>query len=65
MVSFLAGPDSGWVNGQVLRANGGLYNAFQLRWQHSTTTGSGYWSAVEDNKTASSIVTTTSKSGCG
>lgn len=24
VVSFLAGPDSGWVNGQVLRANGGL-----------------------------------------
>ncbi|MFT8243366.1 SDR family oxidoreductase [Roseomonas sp. BN140053] len=23
LVSFLAGPDSGWVNGQVLRANGG------------------------------------------
>ncbi len=23
-VSFLAGPDSGWVNGQVLRANGGV-----------------------------------------
>ncbi|MER8370081.1 SDR family oxidoreductase [Mesorhizobium sp. M1378] len=23
VVSFLAGPDSGWVNGQVLRANGG------------------------------------------
>lgn len=23
-VSFLAGPDGGWVNGQVLRANGGL-----------------------------------------
>jgi 3-oxoacyl-[acyl-carrier protein] reductase len=24
MVSFLAGPDGGWVNGQVLRANGGF-----------------------------------------
>lgn len=24
IVSFLAGPDSGWVNGQVLRANGGM-----------------------------------------
>lgn len=24
VVSFLAGPDSGWINGQVLRANGGL-----------------------------------------
>jgi 3-oxoacyl-[acyl-carrier protein] reductase len=24
VVSFLAGPDSGWVNGQVLRANGGF-----------------------------------------
>ncbi len=23
-VSFLAGPDGGWVNGQILRANGGL-----------------------------------------
>lgn len=23
VVSFLAGPDGGWVNGQVLRANGG------------------------------------------
>ena len=23
-ISFLAGPDGGWVNGQVLRANGGL-----------------------------------------
>jgi len=23
VVSFLAGPDSGWVNGQVIRANGG------------------------------------------
>lgn len=23
LVSFLAGPDSGWVNGQVIRANGG------------------------------------------
>ncbi|MNF12276.1 3-oxoacyl-[acyl-carrier-protein] reductase FabG [compost metagenome] len=24
VVSFLVGPDSAWVNGQVLRANGGL-----------------------------------------
>jgi len=24
VVSFLAGPDSGWVNGQILRANGGI-----------------------------------------
>ena len=24
VVSFLAGPDSGWVNGQVLRVNGGF-----------------------------------------
>ncbi|MCB1754178.1 MAG: SDR family oxidoreductase [Gammaproteobacteria bacterium] len=24
VVSFLAGPDSGWINGQVLRANGGV-----------------------------------------
>jgi 3-oxoacyl-[acyl-carrier protein] reductase len=24
VVSFLAGPDGGWVNGQVLRANGGV-----------------------------------------
>ena len=24
VVSFLAGPDAGWVNGQILRANGGL-----------------------------------------
>jgi len=23
-VSFLAGPDGGWINGQVLRANGGM-----------------------------------------
>jgi 3-oxoacyl-[acyl-carrier protein] reductase len=23
VVSFLAGPDSGWTNGQALRANGG------------------------------------------
>jgi len=23
-VSFLVGPDGGWINGQVLRANGGL-----------------------------------------
>ena len=24
VVGFLAGPDAGWVNGQVLRANGGV-----------------------------------------
>ena len=24
VVSFLVGPDGGWINGQVLRANGGL-----------------------------------------
>jgi 3-oxoacyl-[acyl-carrier protein] reductase len=24
IVSFLAGPDGGWINGQVLRANGGF-----------------------------------------
>ncbi|HEV7377650.1 MAG TPA: SDR family oxidoreductase, partial [Pyrinomonadaceae bacterium] len=24
VVSFLAGPDAGWVNGQILRANGGF-----------------------------------------
>lgn len=24
VVSFLAGPDSGWINGQILRANGGF-----------------------------------------
>jgi 3-oxoacyl-[acyl-carrier protein] reductase len=24
VVAFLAGPDGGWVNGQVLRANGGF-----------------------------------------
>ncbi|MDT4876553.1 3-oxoacyl-[acyl-carrier-protein] reductase [compost metagenome] len=24
VVAFLAGPDAGWVNGQILRANGGL-----------------------------------------
>ena len=24
VVSFLAGPEGGWINGQVLRANGGL-----------------------------------------
>jgi 3-oxoacyl-[acyl-carrier protein] reductase len=24
VISFLAGPDAGWVNGQILRANGGL-----------------------------------------
>jgi 3-oxoacyl-[acyl-carrier protein] reductase len=23
-VAFLAGPDAGWINGQVLRANGGI-----------------------------------------
>jgi 3-oxoacyl-[acyl-carrier protein] reductase len=23
-VSFLAGPDGGWVNSQILRANGGF-----------------------------------------
>ncbi|WP_163591300.1 SDR family oxidoreductase, partial [Klebsiella pneumoniae] len=23
VVSFLAGPDSGWVNGQIIKANGG------------------------------------------
>lgn len=23
-VAFLAGPDGGWINGQVLRANGGM-----------------------------------------
>jgi len=23
-VSFLAGPDGGWINGQTLRANGGM-----------------------------------------
>ncbi|MCY1040745.1 SDR family oxidoreductase [Corallococcus sp. bb12-1] len=23
-VSFLVGPDGGWINGQVLRANGGM-----------------------------------------
>jgi 3-oxoacyl-[acyl-carrier protein] reductase len=23
-VSFLAGPDGGWINGQILRANGGF-----------------------------------------
>ena len=23
-VAFLVGPDGGWVNGQVLRANGGI-----------------------------------------
>jgi NAD(P)-dependent dehydrogenase (short-subunit alcohol dehydrogenase family) len=23
-VSFLAGPDAGWINGQTLRANGGI-----------------------------------------
>ena len=23
-ISFLAGPDGGWINGQVLRANGGI-----------------------------------------
>jgi 3-oxoacyl-[acyl-carrier protein] reductase len=24
VASFLAGPDAGWVNGQTLRANGGI-----------------------------------------
>jgi NAD(P)-dependent dehydrogenase (short-subunit alcohol dehydrogenase family) len=24
VVSFLAGPDGGWINGQILRPNGGL-----------------------------------------
>jgi NAD(P)-dependent dehydrogenase (short-subunit alcohol dehydrogenase family) len=24
VVAFLAGPDGGWVNGQVVRANGGV-----------------------------------------
>ena len=24
VVAFLAGPDSAWVNGQVIRANGGV-----------------------------------------
>jgi 3-oxoacyl-[acyl-carrier protein] reductase len=24
VVSFLAGPDGGWINGQVLRVNGGF-----------------------------------------
>ena len=24
VVSFLAGPEGGWVNGQILRANGGF-----------------------------------------
>jgi 3-oxoacyl-[acyl-carrier protein] reductase len=24
VVAFLAGPDGAWVNGQVLRANGGI-----------------------------------------
>jgi 3-oxoacyl-[acyl-carrier protein] reductase len=24
VVSFLAGPDGGWINGQALRANGGF-----------------------------------------
>nr|WP_286179453.1 MULTISPECIES: SDR family oxidoreductase [unclassified Erwinia] len=24
VASFLAGPDSAWVNGQILRVNGGL-----------------------------------------
>jgi 3-oxoacyl-[acyl-carrier protein] reductase len=24
VVAFLAGPDAAWVNGQVLRANGGI-----------------------------------------
>ena len=24
VVAFLAGPDGGWINGRVLRANGGM-----------------------------------------
>jgi 3-oxoacyl-[acyl-carrier protein] reductase len=24
VIAFLAGPDGGWINGQVLRANGGI-----------------------------------------
>jgi 3-oxoacyl-[acyl-carrier protein] reductase len=24
VVAFLAGPDGGWINGQVIRANGGV-----------------------------------------
>ena len=24
VVAFLAGPESGWINGQILRANGGI-----------------------------------------
>jgi 3-oxoacyl-[acyl-carrier protein] reductase len=24
VVAFLAGPNGGWINGQVLRANGGI-----------------------------------------
>ena len=24
VVSFLAGPDGAWINGQILRANGGM-----------------------------------------
>lgn len=24
VISFLAGPDGGWVNGQILRVNGGM-----------------------------------------
>jgi NAD(P)-dependent dehydrogenase (short-subunit alcohol dehydrogenase family) len=24
VVAFLVGPDGGWINGQVLRANGGM-----------------------------------------
>jgi 3-oxoacyl-[acyl-carrier protein] reductase len=24
VVAFLAGPDGGWINGQTLRANGGM-----------------------------------------
>lgn len=31
VVSFLAGPDGGWVNAQVLRANGGLPDATNRR----------------------------------
>jgi len=24
VVAFLAGPDGGWINGQIIRANGGI-----------------------------------------
>jgi 3-oxoacyl-[acyl-carrier protein] reductase len=30
VVSFLAGPDGGWVNSQVLRANGGFADSFNI-----------------------------------